>query len=33
MANEHATDATRVAIEFVTLWIEDDRRGVAEHVA
>lgn len=31
MASE-GTDATRVAIEFLTLWMEDDRRGAAEHI-
>lgn len=28
-----ATDATRVAIEFLTLWMETDRLAAAEHIA
>jgi hypothetical protein len=27
-----ATDATRVAIEFLTLWMEDDREAAARHI-
>jgi hypothetical protein len=27
-----ATAATRVAIEFLTLWMESDRRGAIEHI-
>lgn len=27
-----ATDATRIAIEFLTLWMERDRNRAAEHI-
>ena len=32
MSKDDATDATRVAIEFLTLWMEDDRLGAAAHI-
>ncbi|MEU1621752.1 hypothetical protein ABZ479_31200 [Streptomyces sp. NPDC005722] len=28
-----AEEATRLAIEFLTLWLEDDREGAARHIA
>jgi hypothetical protein len=28
-----ATPSTRVAIEFLTLWMESDRQSAAEHIA
>lgn len=30
--SQAATDATRIAIEFLTLWMERDRNGAAEHI-
>jgi hypothetical protein len=27
-----ATASTRVAVEFLTLWMESDRQGAAEHI-
>jgi hypothetical protein len=30
--SQAATDATRIAIEFLTLWMEQDRNGAAEHI-
>lgn len=32
MTDSQATDATRVAIEFLTLWMEQDRDGAAAHI-
>jgi hypothetical protein len=30
--SQAATDATRIAIEFLTLWMERDRSRAAEHI-
>ena len=32
MTDSQATDATRIAIEFLTLWMERDRDRAAEHI-
>ena len=28
-----ATSATRLAVEFLTLWMEPDRQGAADHIS
>lgn len=33
MANDASLDATRIAIEFLTLWLEPDRAGAAAHIS
>jgi hypothetical protein len=32
MTDSQATDATRIAVEFLTLWMETDRDGAAAHI-